>query len=79
MAEKMLLIMAELDGRIIGGALNFIGKDTLYGRNWGADLDIPFLHFEACYYQAIDYAIEKWLHKVEAGAQGVTSYSVVPS
>ena len=54
MADKMLLVMAEYDGRIIGGALNFIGGDTLYGRNWGTDIDIPNLHFEACYYQAIN-------------------------
>jgi len=70
MADKMLLVVAEYDGRIIGGALNFIGEDTLYGRNWGADIDIPFLHFEACYYQAIDYAIRHGLARVEAGAQG---------
>ena len=62
--------MAEYDGRIIGGALNFIGSDTLFGRNWGADLDIPCLHFEACYYQAIEFAIEVGLAQVEAGAQG---------
>jgi predicted N-acyltransferase len=70
MANKMLLVVAEYDGRIIGGALNFIGEDTLYGRNWGANIDIPFLHFEACYYQAIDYAIRHGLARVEAGAQG---------
>ena len=70
MADRMLLVMAEYDGRIIGGALNFIGGDTLYGRNWGADLDIPCLHFEACYYQAIEFAIERGLRTVEAGAQG---------
>jgi predicted N-acyltransferase len=70
MADKMLLIMAEYNGKIIGGALNFIGEDTLYGRNWGADIDIPNLHFEACYYQAIDFAIQHGLQRVEAGAQG---------
>ena len=70
MADRMLLVMAEHDGRIIGGALNFIGEDTLYGRNWGADIDIPCLHFEACYYQAIEFAIERGLKVVEAGAQG---------
>ena len=70
MADKMLLVMAEYDGRIIGGALNFIGEDTLFGRNWGADIDIPCLHFEACYYQAIEFAIERGLAVVEAGAQG---------
>ena len=70
MADRMLLVMAELDGQIIGGALNFIGEDALYGRNWGADIDIPCLHFEACYYQAIEFAIERGLKRVEAGAQG---------
>lgn len=70
MADRMLLVMAEHDGAIIGGALNFIGADTLYGRNWGADVDIPCLHFEACYYQAIEFAIERGLKIVEAGAQG---------
>ena len=70
MANKMLLIMAERNGQIIGGALNFIGEDTLYGRNWGADVEIPNLHFEACYYQAIDFAIQHGLQRVEAGAQG---------
>ena len=70
MADRMLLVMAEYDGNIIGGALNFIGDDVLYGRNWGADIDIPNLHFEACYYQAIDFAIEHGLSRVEAGAQG---------
>ena len=70
MADRMLLVMAEYDGRIIGGALNFIGEDALFGRNWGADLDIPCLHFEACYYQAIEFAIERGLKTVEAGAQG---------
>ncbi len=70
MADRILLVMAELDGRIIGGALNFIGEDTLFGRNWGCDLDIPCLHFEACYYQAIEFAIERGLKTVEAGAQG---------
>ena len=70
MADRMLLVMAELDGQIVGGALNFIGEDALYGRNWGADIDIPCLHFEACYYQAIEFAIERGLSRVEAGAQG---------
>lgn len=70
MSERMLLVMAELDGTIIGGALNFVGEDTLYGRNWGADIEVPFLHFEACYYQAIDFAIANRLARVEAGAQG---------
>ena len=71
MADRMLLVMAEYNGRIIGGALNFIGHDALYGRNWGADIDIPNLHFEACYYQAIEFAIATGLSRVEAGAQGI--------
>ena len=71
MAEKMLLVMAEYNGQIIGGALNFIGENALYGRNWGADTDIPNLHFEACYYQAIEFAIQHGLKRVEAGAQGL--------
>ncbi len=70
MADRMLLVMAEYQGHIIGGALNFIGSRTLYGRTWGSDLNIPNLHFEACYYQAIDYAINNKLSSVEAGAQG---------
>ena len=70
MADKMLLIMAEYNGQVVGGALNFIGEDALYGRNWGADVDIPNLHFETCYYQAIDFAIRHGLKRVEAGAQG---------
>lgn len=70
MAERILLVMAKRDGRYIAGALNFIGSDTLYGRNWGALEHHPFLHFELCYYQAIDYAIATGLKVVEAGAQG---------
>lgn len=70
MADKILLIFAERDGRPIAGALNLIGADTLFGRYWGAVEDIPFLHFELCYYQAIDAAIARGLKRVEAGAQG---------
>ena len=70
MADRILLILAKRDGRPIAGALNFIGSDTLYGRNWGAAEDQPFLHFELCYYQAIDWAIAHRLSFVEAGAQG---------
>ena len=62
--------MAVYNGTLIGGALNFIGTDTLYGRNWGATTHIQNLHFEACYYQAIDFAIQHKLRCVEAGAQG---------
>jgi len=70
MADRVLLILALRGGRPIAGALNLIGADTLYGRNWGAIEDVPFLHFELCYYQAIDAAIARGLAKVEAGAQG---------
>ena len=62
--------MARRNGRYIAGAINFIGSDTLYGRNWGCIEDHPFLHFEVCYHQAIDFAIAKGLRVVEAGAQG---------
>jgi hypothetical protein len=70
MGERVALVMAELDGRPIAGALNLIGAHALYGRNWGADGDYRFLHFEACYYRAIDFAIERGLDRVEAGTQG---------
>jgi uncharacterized protein len=70
LGDRVLLIVAERDGRPIAGALNLIGADTLYGRYWGAVEDVPFLHFELCYYQAIDAAIARGLATVEAGAQG---------
>ena len=70
MADKVVLVMAEADGRPVGGALNLKGDDTLYGRYWGCLESHAFLHFEACYYQAIDYAIAHGLQRVEAGAQG---------
>ena len=70
MPEDVLLIMARRNGRWIAGAINFIGSDTLFGRNWGAIEHHPFLHFEVCYYQAIDFAIQRGLKTVEAGAQG---------
>jgi len=70
MRDDILLILCRRDGRMIAGALNFIGGDTLYGRYWGCLEHHPFLHFETCYYQAIDYAIEHGLARVEAGAQG---------
>lgn len=70
MAERVLLVVAERDGRPVAGALNLIGSDTLFGRNWGCTEDYRFLHFEACYYQAIDFAIERGMATVEAGAQG---------
>ncbi|MFA5964751.1 MAG: GNAT family N-acetyltransferase [Sphingomonas sp.] len=70
MGDKVLLILAERDGVPIAGALNLIGADTLYGRYWGCTEEVPFLHFELCYYQAIDAAIARGLKTVEAGAQG---------
>jgi len=68
--DRVLLVMAKKQNRYVAGALNLIGSDTLYGRNWGCLGDFPFLHFEACYYRAIDFAIERGLKRVEAGAQG---------
>ncbi|MEE1656328.1 GNAT family N-acetyltransferase [Microvirga sp. CF3062] len=70
MADRVLLVMAKRDGRYIAGAINFIGDKRLYGRNWGCIEDHPFLHFEVCYYQAIEFAIARGLDRVEAGAQG---------
>jgi predicted N-acyltransferase len=70
MASAILLFLAFADGTPVAGALNFIGPDALYGRYWGAIVDKPFLHFELCYYQAIDAAIARGLSRVEAGAQG---------
>jgi len=70
MGDQTLLILARRDGAPIAGALNMIGADTLYGRYWGCLADVPFLHFELCYYQAIDAAIARGLKRVEAGAQG---------
>ena len=70
MADRVLLLMARRDGRWIAGALNVVGPDSLYGRNWGCVEDVPFLHFELCYYQAIEHAIARRLSRVEAGAQG---------
>ncbi|ACP25110.1 conserved hypothetical protein [Sinorhizobium fredii NGR234] len=70
MTDDVLLVMARRSGRYIAGAINFIGGDALYGRHWGCIEDHPFLHFEVCYHQAIDFAIAKGLRRVEAGAQG---------
>jgi uncharacterized protein len=70
MPERVVLIMARYDGRCVAGALNLLGNDTLYGRVWGCWQEFDFLHFEACYYRAIDFAIERGLARVEAGAQG---------
>ena len=71
MPERILLVLCKRAGRYIAGAINFIGADTLYGRNWGCLEDHRFLHFETCYYQAIDFAIANRLSRVEAGAQGM--------
>ncbi|MGO9004310.1 MAG: GNAT family N-acetyltransferase [Beijerinckiaceae bacterium] len=83
MAEHILLVMAKRKGRYIAGAINFIGEDALYGRNWGSIEEHPFLHFEVCYYQAIEYAITHGLARVEAGAQGehklARGYVAVPT
>lgn len=70
MADDILLVMAKREGRYIAGAINFIGEDALFGRHWGCIEDHPFLHFEVCYHQAIDFALAKGLKRVEAGAQG---------
>lgn len=70
LADDMALILARRDGRFVAGALNFIGRDTLYGRYWGCREQHPCLHFELCYYQAMDLAIAMGLARIEAGAQG---------
>lgn len=70
MSKRIVLILALVEGHPIAGALNFIGDEALYGRYWGCTVDKRFLHFELCYYQAIDFAIERGLKRVEAGAQG---------
>ena len=70
MRDQVLLVFAYRDGRPIAGALNLIGREVLYGRYWGCIEDRPFLHFELCYHQAIDFAIARGLKRVEAGAQG---------
>ncbi|KPF85220.1 GNAT family N-acetyltransferase [Novosphingobium sp. AAP93] len=83
MADRILLVVAFLGERPIAGALNFIGSEAIYGRYWGAVVDKPFLHFELCYYQAIDAAIALGLKRVEAGAQGqhklARGYKPVPT
>jgi len=70
LSKQILLVMAKKDGRTIAGALNLFGEGVLFGRNWGSMEYVPFLHFETCYYQAIDFAIARGLKRVEAGAQG---------
>jgi predicted N-acyltransferase len=70
LGDRVVLMVAEQDGQPVAGALNLLGDEALYGRNWGCLVDAPFLHFELCYYRAIDFAIEHRLPRVEAGAQG---------
>ena len=70
LGDRVVLMLAENDGKPVAGALNLAGAEALYGRNWGCRGDWPFLHFELCYYRAIDWAIEHGLQRVEAGAQG---------
>jgi predicted N-acyltransferase len=70
MADRIVLILARHQGAWVAGALNLLGSDTLFGRNWGCGADFKFLHFETCYYRAIDFAIAHGLSRVEAGAQG---------
>ncbi|MFC4170157.1 GNAT family N-acetyltransferase [Teichococcus aestuarii] len=70
LGERVVLMVAEQEGRPVAGALNLMGREALYGRNWGTTVETPFLHFELCYYQAIDFAIAHGLKRVEAGAQG---------
>jgi predicted N-acyltransferase len=70
LGDAVVLMVAEQDGEPVAGALNLLGRDALYGRNWGSLVDAPFLHFELCYYRAIDFAIENGVPRVEAGAQG---------
>jgi predicted N-acyltransferase len=70
LGDKVVMMLATRDDATVAGALNLRGADALFGRNWGAARDFPFLHFEACYYQAIDYAIAHKLARVEAGTQG---------
>ena len=70
MRDQLALVFAYDGDEAVAGAINFIGGDTLYGRQWGTLIDVPFLHFEVCYYQAIDFAIARGLKRVEAGTQG---------
>jgi hypothetical protein len=70
MPENLVLVMARRAGEYVAGALNLLGRDTIYGRNWGSHGEFKFLHFECCYYQAIEFAIARGLKRVEAGAQG---------
>lgn len=75
LGERVVLVVAEDGPRMVAGALNLLGADALFGRNWGAEVDAPFLHFEMCYYRALDFAIAHRLARVEAGAQGAHKIS----
>jgi len=70
MSDRVVLMLASRQGKYLAAALNLVGQESLFGRNWGALESIPFLHFELCYYRAIDFALERGLKRVEAGAQG---------
>ncbi|MCQ8241685.1 GNAT family N-acetyltransferase [Rhizosaccharibacter radicis] len=70
LGDRVVLMLAEHDGEAVAGALNLLGGGALFGRNWGCRGEWPFLHFELCYYRAIEFAIEHRLERVEAGAQG---------
>ena len=70
LGDAVVLMVAERNGEPVAGALNLLGRDALYGRNWGSVVDAPFLHFELCYYRAVEFAIEHGVSRVEAGAQG---------
>ena len=70
LGDAVVLMVAERDGEPVAGALNLVGRDAIYGRNWGTVVDVPFLHFELCYYMAMDFAIAHGIGRVEAGAQG---------
>lgn len=70
LGDAVVLMIAERDGEPVAGALNLLGRDAIYGRNWGATVEVPFLHFELCYYMAMDFAIAHGISRVEAGAQG---------
>lgn len=75
LGDRVVLVVAEDGPRMVAGALNLLGADALFGRNWGAEVDAPFLHFEMCYYRALDFAIAHGLARVEAGAQGAHKIS----
>jgi predicted N-acyltransferase len=70
MGDRLLLVMAKRNNDYVAGAINFLGDKAIYGRYWGSKEEIPFLHYEVCYYQAIEFAINNGYRRVEAGAQG---------